>query len=384
MKKRMVAVLLTLCALLALLPGSALAAEKFDKVSIHYQTVRGKWNGEYREVERASATVDLSNGYMVWADVPFWAEKYTYYDYDQNRYVEGSGSYTEKKWVYVMGPGCQITVNDPFWGTDGILCDDDGRINVEYMDEDYDKPISYTDTKAGFVRDSESIAFVGMKGQDLLDCLTAKESEGKLFRIWLYDGIAESEIYIYAAGGSEIPAWLEREKPSSWAAADVDAAIAAGLVPMYLRDDYTQPITRAEFCSLGVALYETYTGKEIERLKDLSFDDTIALDVLKMASLGIVNGVGNKLFDPDAALNREQAATILARLSEKMGHSLEKGNATFRDSASVSSWAAEAVGQVQAGGIMGGVGNNTFSPKDKYTREQSVVTILRLYGIVAQ
>jgi hypothetical protein len=39
-------------------------------------------------------------------------------------------------------------------------------------------------------------------------------------------------------------------------------------------------------------------------------------------------------------------------------------------------------GQMQATGIMGGVGNNTFAPKDPYTREQSIITIMRLYDVV--
>jgi len=55
---------------------------------------------------------------------------------------------------------------------------------------------------------------------------------------------------------------------------------------------------------------------------------------------------------------------------------------TFADSGSVSSWASEAVGQMQATGIMNGVGNNMFSPKYPYTREQSIITVLRLYNAV--
>jgi len=37
---------------------------------------------------------------------------------------------------------------------------------------------------------------------------------------------------------------------------------------------------------------------------------------------------------------------------------------------------------MQATGIMGGVGNNTFAPKSDYTREQSIMTMMRLFDIV--
>jgi hypothetical protein len=31
---------------------------------------------------------------------------------------------------------------------------------------------------------------------------------------------------------------------------------------------------------------------------------------------------------------------------------------------------------------MGGIGNNVFAPKDPYTREQSIVTMIRLFDMV--
>ena len=41
-------------------------------------------------------------------------------------------------------------------------------------------------------------------------------------------------------------------------------------------------------------------------------------------------------------------------------------------------WAKTAVGQMQLSRIMSGTGNNQFSPQQSYTREQSVVTIVRM------
>ena len=64
-----------------------------------------------------------------------------------------------------------------------------------------------------------------------------------------------------------------------------------------------------------------------------------------------------------------------------MGHPLPEGTATFTDNASIASWAVDAVGRAQAAGLMGGVGNGLFSPQGSYTREQSILTILRLYEL---
>ena len=167
------------------------------------------------------------------------------------------------------------------------------------------------------------------------------------------------------------------EQPSSWARAEVDAALAAGIVPQALRSRYTQPATRAEFCALGVALYETVTGREITGRT--AFQDTDDVNVEKLASLNVVGGVGDNRFDPDGLLTREQAAALLSRLAEAMGRPLAAREPGFADSGAISGWALSAVGQMQAAQIMGGVGDNRFDPAGSYTREQSIISMLRLY-----
>ena len=179
------------------------------------------------------------------------------------------------------------------------------------------------------------------------------------------------------AGGSS----TNQERPSAWAVSEVDAAIAATLVPQGLQSKYTQTVTRAEYCALAVALYEAVTGGEItERAQ---FSDTSDVNVEKMAALEVVNGVGDNKFAPDEKLTREQAATMLSRLAKAIGKPLPTTDAPpFADYSDVSAWAVDAVSQMQATGIMGGVGNNTFAPKADYTREQSIITMIRLFDIV--
>ena len=169
------------------------------------------------------------------------------------------------------------------------------------------------------------------------------------------------------------------ETPSSWAVEHVQRANALGLVPAHLNSSFSQATTRAEFTALAVALYESVMGEITGRV---TFADTNDVNVEKMAYLGVVSGVGNNRFDPNARLTREQAAVMISRLADSMGHPLPRQAATFADNAAVSSWAVDGVGHVQAAGIMSGVGNNRFAPQDPYTREQSIITMLRLFDIV--
>ena len=170
----------------------------------------------------------------------------------------------------------------------------------------------------------------------------------------------------------------EGDLPSSWAAGQLSQAAVAGIVPDSFESRYTQAATRAEFCALAVRLYEKATGETITQRA--TFSDTTDFNVQKMAGLGVVNGVGGGKFDPGGTLTREQAATILARLAEAMGHPLPQAAPSFSDSAAISSWAAAGVGQVQAAGIMAGDGS-AFTPQGAYTREQCILTALRLYHL---
>ena len=169
------------------------------------------------------------------------------------------------------------------------------------------------------------------------------------------------------------------DQPDEWARGSVSRAISLGLVPQTFQSNYVQDTTRAEYCALSVLLYEKATGKQIE--SRVTFADTQDINVAKMASLGVVLGVGGNKFDPNQNLTREQAATMMARLAVVMGRPLPKVGATFADNKNISDWAIEAVGQMLQSGIMIGTGVNEFSPKQPYTREQSIITMLRLYDM---
>ena len=176
-----------------------------------------------------------------------------------------------------------------------------------------------------------------------------------------------------ASGGSE--------EPSAWARGDVRHAIAQGFVPPQLQGKYTQPATRAEFCAFAVALYEAVTGGEIEGR--IAFADTDDINVEKAAYIGVALGVdvNINIFAPDTGLNRQQAASMLARLADAIDKPLPPVLPVFNDNDSITQWAIDAVGKVQAAGIMRGVGEDLFAPLGSYTREQCITTIMRLYDM---
>lgn len=200
--------------------------------------------------------------------------------------------------------------------------------------------------------------------------------QGKSIR-WIQEKSGTPCLFTLNLGGAQImtPPPSNAEAPSSWAAEFVDAAKKAGILPANLQSKYTQATTRAEYCALATALYESLRGEITQRQ---TFCDTTDPNVEKMAALGVVNGTGEGKFSPGNNLTREQAATMLSRLAAALGCPFGQAAPDFTDNTLVSSWAFDAVGQVQSSGIMNGVGGGRFSPKGSYTREQSIITMVRM------
>ena len=169
--------------------------------------------------------------------------------------------------------------------------------------------------------------------------------------------------------------------PSVWSVDTVKQAISQMYVPSALQCKYDRPITRSEFCALAVQFYEKCKVGEITAR--MQFSDTTDINVQKLGGLGVVNGVGNNQFAPDKAITRQEAATILVRLAKAMGTELPTQIANYVDQAQIASWALAQVGQMQKSGIMGGVGNGKFAPLEPYTREQSIVTLMRVKSALA-
>ena len=189
-------------------------------------------------------------------------------------------------------------------------------------------------------------------------------------------GVAASESIELDA---DMPELLESTAPSDWAAVYVETSIELGIVPLYLRTQYTQAATRAEFCAIAVTVYESVAG-EITGRKE--FEDTDDENAQKAAFIGVMTGIDVSIFDPDSLLTREEAAVILSQLADALEMPLPREATTFADIDNISEWALEQVGCVQAAGIMSGIGDNMFAPQGLYTREQCIITIVRLYDMI--
>ncbi len=197
----------------------------------------------------------------------------------------------------------------------------------------------------------------------------------------------------------------------TWAAEEVQRAIADELVPLALQSSYTSAITRQEFCFLAVRTYEAYLGMLVgeylaeqgAEIHSCPFSDTNNIDVILACGLGIVTGYGNDDIDlseeyigyvsypygefrPDQTITRQEAAAMLARLAALMGVSATEAAPDYTDAADIGSWAVESVqtvggirSSVSGNAVMQGVSGGAFAPTKTYTRQESILTMVRLY-----
>ena len=165
------------------------------------------------------------------------------------------------------------------------------------------------------------------------------------------------------------------ETISSWAKADVARAKNLGIVTASIPNDYTENITREDFCEIVAPMYEKLTGKEITEA--VYFQDTISDAVEKLAGIGIVSGVGGKFFGSTRTITRAEAAAIFTRIINKLGVSVPTAATSFTDANY--HWAANEIKTCASMGLITGTSSTTFTPDGNLTIEQAIVIALRAY-----
>ena len=167
--------------------------------------------------------------------------------------------------------------------------------------------------------------------------------------------------------------------PSDWAKESIDIANSVGITYKTQPYYYHNNITREEFCEMIYNLV-VLVSPDIEYFIPDSFTDTKNEKVLKLNSLGIINGKTATEFAPNDYLTREEAATIIIRMVNKIvPMAATEMWFEYDDINEISEWASDSIQTISNLGFMNGIGNNKFAPKETYTTEQAIATLVRVY-----
>ena len=136
---------------------------------------------------------------------------------------------------------------------------------------------------------------------------------------------------------------------------------------------FTMPASRVTVDALFAEIEPVHTCPA-EKFTDVDVDDWFHEAVDYVVENGMMNGVSDTAFAPEATTTRGMIVTVLYRLEGNP----KTGPSDFEDVAS-HAWYADSVAWACANGIVNGYGNGSFGPEDMITREQ-VATILYRYA----
>ena len=171
-----------------------------------------------------------------------------------------------------------------------------------------------------------------------------------------------------------------------WATQAIETLAAKGIIQGVSAQAFnpTASITRADFTKL---LVETFGLQAIAetRFTDIPKGAYYEKAVNIANKLGIVNGMDDQHFNPQASITRQDMFVMITRALAQVNKSLPKANnvTSFTDGAEISAYAVEAIQALaQQGFVEGSAGK--VNPLDNTTRAETAVMLHRLFQYIYQ
>ncbi len=174
----------------------------------------------------------------------------------------------------------------------------------------------------------------------------------------------------------------------SWYKENVDKATSEGMFNGVSDDKFAPEdnVTRGMFVT-ALARMDKADTKGYANLFDDVSDKAYYSESIAWASVnGIVNGIGNGKFAPEALMTREEMAVMIRNYINVQYNDVHFNTElasisaieTFADDDKISSWAKGAVYSLAEMGLLNGKGNGNFAPQDKVTRAEAATILVRL------
>ncbi len=166
------------------------------------------------------------------------------------------------------------------------------------------------------------------------------------------------------------------ENASDWAKDEVALSYAIGLVPDELTKNYQSVIDREAFCEMVVRMFD-----DNEAVAKAPFTDVNNASVDKAYALGIVKGVSETSFNPNASITREEMCAMLARAFRQIATVEEAvvNDKVFPDGNKISDWATEDVKFMNSVDIIKGDDDGSIRPQDNTTNEEAILLVFRSF-----
>ncbi|MDD6763507.1 MAG: S-layer homology domain-containing protein [Clostridiales bacterium] len=168
-----------------------------------------------------------------------------------------------------------------------------------------------------------------------------------------------------------------------WARESITALYSKGIINGMSDGKFepNAPVTREQFIKMIVCAYGLENADAKCSFEDVRADSWYYGYIASACEKGIVNGISDELFGAGRNITREDMAVMAYRTALSCGASFKNGAESFADDENIYDYAKDAVNALKSEGIMSGKDNNLFAPKDYATRAEAAKIIYGLIGL---
>ena len=140
-------------------------------------------------------------------------------------------------------------------------------------------------------------------------------------------------------------------------------------------------VTRAEFAAMLARAFDLLDPTAEASFVDSREGDWHYRAIASAAQLGIVNGQGNGRFGAQETISRQDMAVMAARLLDRLQMDIRVSGepaGSFADGSAIADYAAASVAMLRQSGLVRGLEDGRFAPQGASTRAQAATLIYRL------
>lgn len=187
--------------------------------------------------------------------------------------------------------------------------------------------------------------------------------------------VTDTPVVVPPIQTEDIPQAIAKELDGHWGKEQIvslynDKIITGDNEGLRLSDS----ISRAEFTTLVVRALNLESAEYDASFGDVKSEDWFAGYIATAYKKGLVNGADGN-FRPNDTITREEMCKIIASAVETQ---IELDEISFSDNEQISSWAVDGVRKAYSLGIIKGMDDGSFAPKNNALREQAFVMLARL------
>ena len=235
-----------------------------------------------------------------------------------------------------------------------------------------------SDIKVGTVNEEDGVRlFLEVNGVEIFNILDDSPEalfEGGYFGLVTPDGtitiekkVADVKEYIDLSG-------------YEWAKTAVYQLSYVGIVNGTAENVFSpaENITRGEFAKILAGIFNLKGSSS--SFTDLSSDDWYFAAVAGLENIGAFDGIFTQNFEPGKPIMREEMAAIALKALRALGEPAIDITASFTDEWEISENLRDSVLEYASMGLISGMGEGRFAPKEMATRAQAAVLLYNLYS----